>query len=291
LGVYASWRRSIDSYSAGYDEELFQSELRKLRAIAARNLLTGGREGTEAAVNTFMKSLVESKTPTAAEQVAEHLHSLIHATRDQSIRHQKAVWEAWQSFLESAILQDEFMQTIRSSLRQALTETFPHLHTLLSSAIPVGNPIWLCLRSSCQNEAGETVYRTLYRHGLHPDDRDTNSEDIPEDDGLPKFLKKSWQQGQGVVFIRKRSRDKWFPTKNDCRNQDKIVMAVPVFAKHKSPPIMTCVLTLNSPMPVAFGQGQAAYMKCASDLLSMLITDSQAHVPQLLSKETIDPNR
>lgn len=260
-------------------EELSEHEKDNVRKLIRANLFEVGHSATEEAVRSKIDDLLRARKA-ANKDAMVALHDLIHKTRDECIdllRKQKQIDEQ----------ESQPPGTDKEEQRAELTRSFMinYLQRVvkLFGCITDSNKLWGAVRVLDVNAEGISVYRTLARYSQEGniDTRSGKSNDIGEDEGLPKFLRESYRKGHGIVILSEykpeypksmvKRRGAWVKSSQDDRKEDMSIIAGPVILKGESKePEMVSILYVNSRDSKAFSTRHVDYMKCCTDILSII---------------------
>jgi hypothetical protein len=289
VSVYIAWRRAISGLCA-IAMDLPRPERKKLSALMRHALAT---RGPSEARNEADKFCNDYRTQRHLEAV-EALHDFIHVLRDRAaefLRKRRRIIDDWLKLHQD---KSRMQIELRDLYFESLHHSLPHLVRCFECLVGRDRRLWVSVRAICP-VGQKRVYKTLIRFGLPNDDRQKTSADIPEDSGLPAFLRMEHGQGRGIVILGNhyRAGGKWFGTKNDGRKEDTSVMAGPIFAKNEEPSPMTMMLCMSSPIRDVFTDAHKPFLKCAVDTLSMFVTLMAEDAPLVLSVTPLssDPGR
>lgn len=170
---------------------------------------------------------------------------------------------------------------------------------LFEAVVVNPNDLWVALRMLTEAPDGSRAYKTLVRVGGVGHDREPRSVPIPEDKGLPKFLRSQYDAGRGIVILgKKRKSQHWVKTYNDARKEDVNVMAGPVVLKSSDGTAdnekkeMFMILYVNSPNEDVFVDDYRDYLRVCTDTLSMFFSlaahmDGEAKMVRSISPLTL----
>jgi len=211
----------------------------------------------------------------------EALHLFVHNVRDQvALVHTRTGQlldelerdKDWTRFVQ------EFLRMRDNSLHLILND----LLRVFAPLLPPGAQPWAAIRLLTKKNGQVGIYETLLRTGSVNPDRHLRSEGIPEDQGLPSFLREQHRLGHGIVVLGVgRSPGIWKPMENDARGEDKNIIVGPVFLKSKEPSEMAMILFVNSPRENVFCEDHVPFMKCCTDTLSMWLCAVTALCPSV----------
>lgn len=226
------------------------------------------------------------QTITRIHATFESLHLYIHNARDHAV----AFLDAQERLLDAeeqraSVEPSTFVVEIHRHIEQLLRDLAEDMLRIFHPLLPPDSAPWIAIREIRKSKHGPSEYHTLIRVGPVNGDRKASSEPIKEDQGLPRYLRQQHSLGKGIVILgQERGADRWRATPNDTRDEDKCVMAGPVFLKCITPPEMTMILYVNSPKKEVFDERHVPLMKCCTDVLSMffnMISDTvlEIHEP------------
>lgn len=153
-----------------------------------------------------------------------------------------------------------------SFINEALSRIPSVFDPLLESIHGKAIPTWVAIR---QLQPDEKVYKTIAWKGQFNPARKNTSEDIDFDKSIPQMvLERHAKDGAGVMLFSP-EHPKYHSVTNDELGENKSMLAGPVIVGNQ----LLMILVLNSPIKDAFTESLLPYMKCISEVLSM-ITDN-----------------
>lgn len=275
LGNLIATRRLIRAYAKeAYALPSEQQEV--FSAFVERNLFIEGHSRLEKQIPVRLRKLRENRSRQLFAAV-EELHAFIHAARDEALHyfrtHEKLLLEATQTRDFSAYseaMTHEFDRYVQTNL-QRIVRIFDVLLGQQGST-------WAAVRQLIVVD-NNRVYRTIHRAGKFKENRANQSEDIPEDNGLPSALRTAYEKGNGILRLgATRKNSVWQRTENDERGEDKNLMAGPVIIKSwdsKTEDVRNeiyLILYINSPKPAAFDEMDEPFLKCCTDVFSLFFS-------------------
>ncbi|MDZ4685743.1 MAG: hypothetical protein SH850_11810 [Planctomycetaceae bacterium] len=261
--------------------DLSESERKELASYVWTQIFYKSESEIHALVKAKTSEMREGQSP---KDAMNRLHLFIHATRDQAVRYVDAHRRIWTDFVEgkhngTQMTVDSLQKEITGAFRDHLGHTLGEVKTLFESLTGRRGKIWVAVREFHRD--GKTRgFRTLLRVGDQKmnEQRQGRSVSIPEDQGLPHFLKRQYETGNGIVRLGAKKLDRWVHTKNDDLKQDCSVMAGPIIMKSWSEKEgrerreLYMILYVNSPVENVFCEHHEDYLRCCTDALSLFFS-------------------
>jgi len=203
------------------------------------------------------------------------MHDFIHCARDEFV----AYLAAKRALARELIGKGGDAEDIERRIAEVFETRLHHIlekMLRLFEAVTGTREVWVAVRV-LSGPAHDRRYATFLRLGKYNPDRSKDSIAIPENYGLPAFLRSEYGAGRGIVILgTARKSHQWFFTKNDERSEDRSVIAGPVIVKSGVPNAekreMAMILYVNSPEPECFGDAHRDVMKCCTDTLSLFLS-------------------
>lgn len=282
LGMMKARSRLVKIYSAEA-ALLLEPDRNEIKSLVERNLFTKGREATEKLVRKRIDSIKQARSKLLRASLTE-LHDFIHETRDNAV---DFMWEyeriCQESLLENPSI-DEFNNKLIEALEKYLERILHCIVQLFESLVGPDHRIWVAVRKLEESDEDcSRLYRTILRVGKIPsEERQRQSQNIPESAGLPNYLRKEYEKGKGrgiiILPVEKRSNSNWVITPNDERHEDMSLMAGPIMIKSREAENagtlreMYMILYINSTEHSAFNDGHKFYMRYCTDALSLFFS-------------------
>lgn len=268
---------SLEGFT-GSVHEVSESERQELRTYVRTKIFYKSESEIHALVKAKLSEMREGQSTNDA---MNRLHFFIHATRDQAVRYVEAHRRIWTKFVEgqnngTQMTVDSLQKEISGAFREHLGQTLGEVRSLFESLTGRRGKIWVAVREFYRD--GKTrEFRTLLRVGEKNlnEQRRQHSVSIPEDQGLPQFLKRQYEAGNGIVRLGTKRPDRWVRSRNDQLSQDKSVMAGPIIVKSWSEKEIRerrelyMILYVNSPVANVFCEHHEDYLRCCTDALSL----------------------
>lgn len=260
---------------------------------AAIALVKVGLIRAQAEVQKYAKQIQKQLEKQANHQVsrlleaAECLHDYIHSARDRApwLRKQRA--EALEQYIFTHQDPEQCEAEIREILQKYFQTILSDLCKIFQAQSKNGAKVWIAIRR-VEGENGRKVYKTLAREPARYDSRSSTSEGIPENCGLPKYLRNQLERGDGVIYFadsRTRGRNRWMKTANDERSEDKSQLVAPICKMTDGEREVAMILYVNSTEPKAFPDTAKPFLKCCSDVLSaVVLSDDSISVQERAKK-------
>ncbi len=203
------------------------------------------------------------------------LHDFIHCARDEAILYLAARKRLLRQWVANAISIELLQQHLIEEFEKHLTAISQKILKLFET-VTGQQKLWVAIRQIDEKDS-ERFYRTILRVGKVTQDRAPKSAWIPENYGLPAFLRSEYDNGRGIVILGKnRKSHQWMATANDGRGEDKNIVAGPVIVKSLSEATekkeMLMILYVNSPVEGCFADSHRDFMRCCTDTLSMFLS-------------------
>lgn len=276
LGTYQCQKKLIRDHSTT-SISLSTIEQKEVTSLVSQNLFQIGMSETEKKKNNRINELKKDRYQRAFKAIDE-VHDFVHTARDQAIE----FYTTRQKLLADLVRTGDYISYekrlneasdayLRNTLQKSISlfEALTNRHGRLWAAVRVIEP-------SADQSSGVKFYQTRIRIGKVNPDREASSEPIPEDIGLPRYLRDQYSKNKGIVILNKAEKRKiWHKMKNDSRQDDNSIIAGPIIIKTKCPQTdktkreMYMIFYINSPDEDVFNQSHEPYMKCCTDTLSL----------------------
>ncbi len=201
----------------------------------------------------------------------EALHKFIHRSRDGTAIFVNTAQNIWTHFEANKDI-GQYLREFSQARDLLLTQMLEEMIRIFVPLLPIGSQPWSAIRT-IREEDNARVYKTLLRAGPVDHGREQTSRGFHEEQGIARYLREQHALGKGIVILgQNRPPEVWEVLPNDSRGEDKSVIVGPVFFKLRQPYEMPMILFMNSPKEDVFSENHKPYMKCCTDLFSMLLS-------------------
>ena len=290
LGILFSiifvYHRLLDSLS-GVAADLPRPQRKVVRKYVAASLMRIPVEeiekGAEHRAREQRKRLLEANADAQLRfnMAVERLHDYIHSARDQATYFIQQYRRAVEELAEHQKI-EVFSTTVRELQRQYLRAVLSDLLHVFQAITGGKADVWIAIRAA-EGEGQNRRYSTLIREPAAYDSRDDLSVPIPEAEGVVKYLRERMDQGKPILRFDqnvnskgkcKRNKGQWLQCPNDKRRDDQSSLIAPVCRRvsegNGGKREVAMILFVNSPKETAFTDEATPFLKCCSDVLSIV---------------------
>ncbi len=252
--------------------QLTRKQWRAIRRYIFLSFFTRTLDEIEEGVADMHRKLKDNHDLTFRDSLRT-LHEFVHTARDEAIEYVSKFEHLLREFLthQDAKQLDE---SVNKEFHAYMERMLAKLHEVFEVALGHPHNLWVAARMF-QVLPSKSGFKTVARAGSYSAKRSESSEVIPEDRGLPEYLRQQYKNGSGIVRLTSRTGKKWMKTSNDRYKEDRSILAGPIIIKTKRFPKdpvareLFMILYVNSPGEDVFLEIHEDMLRCCTDVLSL----------------------